>query len=53
MTGTKDISFDNGDNAKGKGVIKTSDKTPNFNNSDKEVANEPWVTSANVSLKDI
>ena len=55
-TGTKDNVFDNGDNAKGKGMIKTSDKTPNFNDSDKEVAAQMTslgATSANISSKDI
>ena len=49
------IVYDNGDNSKEKGGTKTSDKAPNFNNSDKEVAadDKPWATSANISLKDI
>ena len=35
---TKEIVYDDGDNAKEKGGTKTSDKAPNFTNSDKEVA---------------
>jgi hypothetical protein len=51
----KEIVYDNGDNGKEKGGTNTSDKVPSFNNSDKEVANEPWAwaTSSNVSLKEI
>ena len=54
--GTKDIVFDNGGNAKDKEGTKTSDKAPNFNDSDKEVAAQMTSlgpTSADVSLRDI
>ena len=54
--GTTDIVIDNGGNSKEKGGTKTSDKAPNFNYCDKEVAAQMTSlgeTSANVSLKDI
>ena len=56
IQGTSDIVIDNGGNTKEKGGTKTSDKAPNFNDCDKEVATQMTsrgATSASVSLKDI
>ena len=53
---TTDIFFDNGGNAKENGGTKTSDKTSNFNDSDKGVAPQMTslgATSADISSKDI